>query len=281
MINIVWRARVAIIGLIVGSIPLAAALGLYVSWQSDNALLRSQAFSITEKLSIDSERIVAINEWVYHNQGFGKNKQYFILPNLGPTPIQVLKGGGDCADKSRLVAALLNELGIQAGLVMISPCVACTPIHTVAEARYEKGRMVVDPIWNINYPAGDGRYFGISELAGTDRGRRRLAQLQKERGPTDKIQVMPASEATFDFAKSINWQKIPTVYIIIKNLGYSPENLFRPRVSEDPKLAIIVLLLVSASGCVVVGVLGNVVMLYIVKSRTNRLNKRYSIDATS
>jgi Transglutaminase-like superfamily len=274
MMNIVWRARAAIIGLIAGSIPLAAALDLYVSWHSDNALLRSQAFSITEKLSSDSERIVAINEWVYHNQGFGKNKQYFVLPNLGPTPIQVLKSGGDCADKSRLVAAMLNELGIQAGLVMIFPCTTCAPIHTVVEARYEKGRMVVDPIWNINYPTGDGRYFGVSDLAGTDRGRRQLTQLQKERGPTDKrIQVMPTTEATFDFAKSINWQKIPTIYTIIKNLGYSPEDLFRPRVLEDPKLAIVIILLVGASGCVVAGILGNIIILYIAKSKTDCLNK--------
>lgn len=279
--NIIWRARAAIFGLIAGSIPLAAALGLYVSWQSDNALLRSQALSITKKLSSDSERIVAINEWVYYNQGFGKNKQYFILPNLGPTPIQVLKSGGDCADKSRLVAAMLNEIGIQAGLVMIFPCATCTPIHTLVEARYEKGRMVVDPIWNINYPAGNGKYFGVSALAGTDHGRRHLAQLQKERGPTDKIQAMPTTEATFDFAKSINWQKIPTIYTIFKNLGYSPENLFRPRVSEDPKLAIVVILLVGAGGCIVIGILGNIVILYIAKSKSNRSDKQYSINTTS
>ncbi len=94
-----------------GAIPFACAIGLCFTWRADNALLRTQAMAITAHLDTDSARIRAVNDWVYHNQGFDKNHHYFLVPALGPTPVQVIQHGGDCADKSRLVAAMLNNLG--------------------------------------------------------------------------------------------------------------------------------------------------------------------------
>src|ERR1700730_542475 len=125
------------LGLLMGGVPLACALGLFFHLQQDNVLLRQQAMAITENLNIDSARIHAVNDWVYHNKGFLKNDKYFIVPALGPTPIQVMETGGECEEKSRLVAAMLNSLGIDAGLVMISPCSHCEFIHTVVEAQYQ------------------------------------------------------------------------------------------------------------------------------------------------
>ncbi len=226
-------------------VPFASALGIFVDWQHDNALLRRQAVEITTNLSADSSRIRAINDWVYQNKGFGKNNHHFIASALGPTPIQVLEFGGDCADKSRLVAAMLDELNIGAGLVMISPCPNCGSIHTVVEAQSERGRMVVDPIWHVDYPTADGRFLGVRDLAGTSRGRERVAELQRERGPSDKIAVMPATEATFDYAVGMNWDKntvTRTVAATLHLLGYTPEQMFRPRFLEDPKLALSLLL---------------------------------------
>src|SRR6266478_5690492 len=101
---------------------LTGAISMFLSWHQDEMVLRQQAMAITENLYSDFARIHTVNNWVYHNKGFGKNHRYFILPALGPTPIQVMEQGGDCADKSRLVAAMLNSIGIHAGLVMISPC---------------------------------------------------------------------------------------------------------------------------------------------------------------
>ncbi|MGA7864608.1 MAG: transglutaminase-like domain-containing protein, partial [Stellaceae bacterium] len=113
------------------ALPFASALGIFADWQHDNALLRQQAVKITTNLNTDSGRIRAINDWVYQNKGFAKNNHYFIVPALGPTPVQVLEFGGDCSDKSRLVAAMLKELNVGAGLVMLSPCPNCGFIHTV------------------------------------------------------------------------------------------------------------------------------------------------------
>jgi hypothetical protein len=251
--------RTVLIGL-----PFASALGVFVDWQHDNALLRQQAVEITTNLSTDSGRVRSINDWVYHNKGFGKNNHYFIVPALGPTPAQVLEFGGDCSDKSRLLAAMLDELNIGAGLVMISPCPNCGFIHTVVEAQYERGRMVVDPIWHVDYPTADGRFLGVRDIAGTSRGRDRVAELQRERGPSDKIAVMPATEATFDYAVAVNWEKnmaTRTVAAALHLLGYTPEQMFRPRFIEDPKFALS-LFLVSI-GIAIIG--ANIVKYFFVR----------------
>lgn len=234
-----WWPRWA--GIAIVALPLAGSAGLLADWRHDNAVIGREAKKITANLTSDSARIVAVSDWVYHHQGFGKNSSHFLVPALGPTPIQVLERGGDCADKSRLVAAMLNELGIDAGLVMISPCPHCDFIHTVVEARYEGGLMVVDPTWNIDYPAGGGRYLGVRDIAWTNRGEERVAELRRQRGEADKIAAMPETEARFEYAVAMNWDKKFVTHIAaeaMKLLGYQPETMFRPRVLEDPKLAL-------------------------------------------
>jgi hypothetical protein len=226
-------------------IALVCGIGLYFSWQRDNAILRKQALEITAHLDSDSTRIRAVNDWVYHNKGFDRNDQYFIVPAFGPTPIQVLARGGYCADKSRLVAAMLNSIGIDAGLVMISPCLYCEFIHTVVEAQYEGGRMVVDPTWDVDYPTGDGRFLGVADLAGTNRGQERVTELQRQR-PATKIGGMPAADASFENAVAINWDKnllTRSVAAALQLIGYKPDALSRPRILEDPKLLLIYILL--------------------------------------
>jgi len=228
------------------AIPLICAISLYFNWRQDNAVLRRQALAITAHLDSDSARIRAVNDWVYHNKGFDPNDQYFVVSALGPTPIQVMARGGFCADKSRLVAAMLNSIGIDAGLVMISPCLYCGFIHTVVEARYEGGRMVVDPTWNVDYPTGDGRFLGVTDLSGTNRGQERVAELRHQRPVTDKIQNMPDADAAFEYAVAMNWDKnlvTRSVAATLRLMGYQPETLLRPRLLEDPKLFLISFLL--------------------------------------
>jgi len=228
------------------AIPLICAISLYFNWRQDNAVLRRQALAITAHLDSDSARIQAVNDWVYHNKGFDPNDQYFVVSALGPTPIQVMARGGFCADKSRLVAAMLDSIGIDAGLVMISPCLYCGFIHTVVEARYEGGRMVVDPTWNVDYPTGDGRFLGVTDLSGTNRGQERVAELRHQRPVTDKIQNMPDADAAFEYAVAMNWDKnlvTRSVAATLRLMGYQPETLLRPRLLEDPKLFLISFLL--------------------------------------
>ena len=242
--------------ILAGAISLVCAIGLYVNWLQDNAVLREQAMVITAHLDTDSARIRAVNNWVYHNKGFAPNDQYFVVPALGPTPIQVMERGGYCADKSRLVAAMLNSLDIDAGLVMISPCLYCGFIHTVVEARYEGGRMVVDPTWDVDYPSGDGGFLGVTDLAGTNRGQERIAELQQLGPATDKIAHMPAADAAFEYAVAINWDKnflTRNVASTLRLIGYQPETLFRPRILEDPKLFLSWFLIVIAAAMILCG----------------------------
>src|SRR6266436_3043104 len=238
-----WCGRNLII--FAAAIPLMCAISLYFNWQQDNAVLRKEALAITAHLDSDSARIRAVNDWVYHNKGFEKNDQYFIVSALGPTPIQVMARGGYCADKSRLVAAMLNSIGIDAGLVMISSCLYCEFIHTVVEAGYEAGRMVVDPTWDVDYPTGDGRFLGVADLAGTNRGQERVAELRHQR-PGTKIGAMPAADASFENAVAINWDKnllTRSAAVTLQLMGYQPETFFRPGLLEDPKLFLIYLLI--------------------------------------
>jgi hypothetical protein len=245
-VNRLRRGRnYASIAAVLALIPLAAAIVTWRSWVGDNELLRERAVSVTAGLSGDAARIRAVNDWAYQDLSDGKNHQFFLLRTLGPTPVQVMARGGDCADKSRLVSAMLDELGIKAGSVMIFPCPHCPPIHTVVEARLRSGSMIVDPIWGVDYPAAKGGFLGRAELAGTSLGRDHIAMLKQQRAANDKIQQMPADEATFDFAKSINWDKNFETKLLaggLKMMGYDADRLFRPRFLEDPKLALTIVL---------------------------------------
>jgi hypothetical protein len=233
------------IGIIVAVLPLACAIGVWFSWESDNTVLRQQAVAITAGLTSASARIIAINNWVYHNKGFYTDR-FFLLPAFGPTPIQVLESGGDCGAKSRLVSAMLRQLGIRSGLVQIFPCRTCVPIHVVVEAEYEGGRMVVDPIWDVDYPSGNGKYLGVAQLAGTSLGREHVIVLQLQHAASDKIERMPASEATFDYARAINWNRYfwtRGIAFGLRAAGYAPDHMLRPYFLEDPKLGLSIILM--------------------------------------
>jgi hypothetical protein len=60
---------------------------------------------------------------------------------------------------------------------------------------------------------------------------------------------MPETEARFEYAVAMNWDKKFVTRIAAETmrlLGYQPETMFRPRVLEDPKLALSWLLILVA-----------------------------------
>jgi hypothetical protein len=257
------------------AIPIICASVMWVSWLNDNSVLRERALAVAAGLTTGSAKIIAINHWVYRNQGFTKNDGFILLPALGPTPIQVLRTGGDCGDKSRLVSAMLWQLGINSGLAQIFPCRDCGPIHAVVEAEYEAGRMVVDPIWDVEYPSGDGKFLGIQELAGTSVGRAHITELRTRRGAGDKIQFMPDAEATFDYAAAVNWQKNGLSRASasgLRFLGYDPRHLLRPHFLEDPQLAL-TLLFLTIAGLLVVA---NLILFLWLRGRNRRFRPSFS-----
>src|SRR5687768_17150641 len=92
-----WRSCARIASCI-GGAAFGLATILYWSAHKDDRVLRQHAEAVTVGLDTVEEKLVALNSWVYHNQGFQKNPNYFWWKHLGPTPNQVLANGGDCSD---------------------------------------------------------------------------------------------------------------------------------------------------------------------------------------
>lgn len=216
------------------------ALFLFVSIKQDERIL-DQAIAGQIAARPNSGKLVEeLSNWVYHNKGFAKNQQYFIFPQLGPTPIQVLQSGGDCSDKSRLLSALLRRFGMNSTLVMLHGCEGCEATHTVVEARYESGRMAADPVFNLVFPAADGEFYGVRELReDPSQLPARLRELETQRGPADKIARYKVATESYSWPKTINWDKnklLQSVAGAIKPAGIDPYLVMRPHFLEDPKL---------------------------------------------
>ena len=107
--------------------------------------------------------ILANNEYVSRLENFKENRARF-LGFLGPTPLDVVEGGGWCSDRSRLLAALLNHSGIPGHVVMLRPCEGCPANHTVVEAFTGDFWMAVDPTYGLVYSKSDGTYASIEDL---------------------------------------------------------------------------------------------------------------------
>lgn len=218
---------------------LCAAL-LFISIKRDQRILdRAIAGQINAKPG-SGELVEELNHWVYNNQGFAKNKGYFLFRKLGPTPVQVMQSGGDCSDKSRLLAALLKRLGMDSTLVMLHACEGCKATHTIVETRYEGGRMAADPVFDIVFPAGNGRFYGVKELKENPSIlMSRLDELTDQRGSNDKIAFYKRETESYSWPKTINWEKnsaLLKVAAMIEKRGHDPFLVMRPHFLEDPKL---------------------------------------------
>lgn len=194
--------------------------------------------------------IEKINNAVYFNKGFAKNKQYFVFKRLGPTPFQILQAGGDCADKSRLLSALLKRLNIDSTLVMLHGCATCGPTHTIVSAQYEEGSMAADPVFNIVFPKSDDSYYGVPELkVDPDILLKRLDYLENLRGKNDKIAFYNRVTESYKWPKTINWDKniiLKKISSFLKKFDVDPYLLKRPFFLENPKIVIIFTVIIAA-----------------------------------
>jgi hypothetical protein len=216
----------------------------------DRQVLRPIAEEVTRGISSPGARLSALNNWVYGNQGFARNRNYFGLARLGPSPIQVLEHGGDCADKSRLLSAMLETLGMRSSLAMLYPCYACPPVHTVVVADLGSSNTLADPVFGITFPRPDGGYFSVDELVQEPRLlHERLQVLRAERGPHDKIIFYREANHRFDYLTTINWEANGLTRVVargVRALGGEPRDVFRPMWLENPKRALTYAALVMA-----------------------------------
>jgi hypothetical protein len=237
---ILKAAKVAFLALGVGLA--ASSAYFFLIWHQDNARLKAFAADMLGDGPVTDQEIDRLNHKIYGTQGFAKNQSYYLWKALGPTPIQILQQGGDCSNKSRLLAAILGEYGVHASLVMLAPCDDCGFKHTVVEARASDGPIVVDPVYDISFPKPDGGYYDLNDLqASPGILESRLTQLVDLRGPDDKIAYYhkSADGSHYGFPKTINLDKnvaTRAAKAVLSLFVERPQLAYRPRFLEDPKL---------------------------------------------
>lgn len=231
------------------AISLLLAAGICaVSYEQDCRALSGLAHDLSADAQTPYEIVINLMDWVYHDLGTRRSGSYFLFSSLGPTPVQVVRGGGDCADKSRLLCALLREVGVSATPAMSFDPKTGAAVHTIVEAEPVKGeRMIVDPSYNLFFPQADGSgYYGILDL------RRDPAIVQRR--VEDLFQTLPsrreeekyylAAFAGYHGLSTLNWEA-RAAYAVIRDIlykwiGEEVYRLHRPLFLERPKLAVLI-----------------------------------------
>ena len=213
----------------------------YISYKNDISFLRS---IVRTQISTENSPKVfeSINHWIYQNKGFKKNQEFFLFKSLGPTPIQVLKQGGDCTDKSILLMAMLESIGIDSTLVMLFGTDGKTPTHTVVEVRDGQFKAVADPVYDLVFPNPNGGFYSIGDLRNNSALLlNRLDNLLQIRGTSNKIVHYRRVSESYQFASPINWNKndqLKFISNILGGMGIEARDIRRPHFLDDSKLFI-------------------------------------------
>ncbi len=252
---------------------IAAAAACYVSYRQDGARLREAAIIVTADASSPEDKVLALLHWVHRITGTRKNEGFFVLPGQRATPIQVMRGGGDCADKSRLLSSLLREVGVPATMVMCFDPQTQRPSHTFVEAQLGSGgHMVVDPAYDLYFPKpGAAGYYGLLELRHDPTILpRRLDALCSVLPSSAPVHQYNRRQAVYTMAGSINWGKNAITrfarLLLSPRLGDAIHRLPRPMPLEEPKMFVAVI-------CFVIGT-----MALLIPGLTTRLTRRRTCE---
>ena len=177
-----------------------------------------------------------------------ENDSYFLWPAfrfLRPTPWQVLERGGDCADRSRLVVALLHLRGIHASKWALYNAQGESK-HAAVQADVESGKMAVDPLFGLWFPKPQGGYYAIRELRQDPRilSQRVDELLAKGQQPgAGRLEFYPKDQYVYTQARTINWNKSGSMRFAYRALhgilGEGVDELRRPGFAEEPPLMVI------------------------------------------
>ncbi|MEO7859369.1 MAG: hypothetical protein ABIU05_02820 [Nitrospirales bacterium] len=203
-----------------------------------------------------------------------QDNRYFLLPIfsfLRPMPRQVMEQGGDCADRSRLVIRMLRLHGIGASKWALYTK-EMKSVHAVVELEAEAGKMVADPLYGLWFPRPEGGYYDIKELRQSPsilQGRIQTLLREGVRPGSSDLKSYPIDEYTYQYAKSINWEKWAVTWPLYKALriimGSSIDNLQRPAFVEAPQIMVAIMAAVL-QGCLII--------IYFALVRMNRNMKR-------
>ena len=222
-------------------LSIACAAFFTISWRLDQNFFKSVIAAEIHSSIGTGTFIEELNRFVYRKEGFEQCSASYVWEPLGPTERQVYNEGGDCADKSRLLSAMLRSVRMDSTLVMLQPCRSCPPTHTIVEATtYGGDRVAADPVYDIVWPDPSGGYYGVAEIRDeplilTER----LSDLKRLRGPEDKINFHSRDEMKYGFPKTINWDRDLIFAALGAAFGTFVEEPFlitRPHMFESPKL---------------------------------------------
>lgn len=252
-----WRTNLRALSVL----SLTTAAALYATLHVDRTELRATAREITVGCRAGADQVLALLHWVHSHLGTTRNPSHFAWPKLRATPVQVLGRGGDCADKSRLLAAMIRELGMRATPAMCFDKPGGTPVHTVVDVTLVDGStMLVDPAFELFFPRGDGAasrgqgaYFGLADLRrNPDLLIERLNRLRAERPWPALVHFYDERRIGYAGATTVNWDKNFAVRAVGDVMeGVMGERLYampRPWFLEEPK-AFVALVFVAAAGC--------------------------------
>ena len=239
-----WGRVFRLSGWVIVVCSFAAAGACFVAYQQDSSQLRVAAREIIADANSPAQRVLALLHWVHENGGTGQNESFFVLPELRATPLQVLETGGDCADKSRLLCALLREVEIPATAAMCFDAPSGMPTHTIVEAQPEEGvYMVVDPAYDLYFPRDDppGYYDLLGLRRDPDLVSRRVAELFSAGPPGNEAELYYLRPSTtYAYVSTINWNKNGLLRLVQRPLrrwyGDEVYRLPRPVLLEEPKL---------------------------------------------
>lgn len=243
-----------------------------VHYSNEERYLSGLMDSIAPRSLLPSQQAIKVVEALKDLPGI-QNSSYFLLPIFGflrPTPRQVIEQGGDCGDKSRLVIRLLRLHGIEASKWALYTQ-EMKSVHAVVELEAETGKMVVDPDFGLWFPRSDGGYYGVGELRQSPSILQSRVQslLQEGAQPgASALRSYPLDEYTYQYAKTINWEKWVGMFLVYKSLklvvGPAIDDLRRPTFVEAPQLMAVII-----AGAIQVGL----VVMYLARIRIARKKK--------
>ncbi len=220
----------------------AAATGVFCfAWdlQDQRAIGRATRCLVAPDQPADL-KVITLTEWVYASTRSTRNDHYFVLPDMRATAWQVLVGGGDCADKARLLVAMLDSVGIPASPVMLFDPATGLPSHTVVEAEYEPGlRMVVDPSFNLVFPRTEGGYHDLLSLRADPHAAEDRVRQARAIAPWPAKAIFYRMEtAGYAGASTIHWNRNLLTRLVFATLHpFLNDRVFqlrRPTLAENP-----------------------------------------------
>lgn len=207
--------------------------------------MRQRAEEIVADIQEPAQKVLRLNSWVSRHLTTARNNGYFFVARLRATPLQVLQGGGDCADKARLLAAMLREIDIPASMALCFNPQTGQPSHTVVESQPEPGsHMLVDPAYELYYPKPDGQgYYGLLELRKhPERLQERLTYVWETVPRFRPLHWYQPQIASFIGLSTINWRRNRITSLardlLFLAIGPNVYRLPRPLFLEEPKVAV-------------------------------------------